>query len=380
MKKWVLAALVLVLAGAGAWVIAYRVESPEQVAARAQPPAPDPVVASLERGYLYGPISMTTVAQYERTVAIRPPASLAGVVTFIQTPAGETLHPGSVLIRANGRPVFVLPGAFALYRDIQPGDSGDDVAAVQAGLRLAGYSIGDNTGVYGAGTQAAIRKMYRASGYVAPEVAVAAEPREDTTDDPPADPGAGADETNTTSLPGPQVLQTEIIMTPELPAIVQSVVPVGAQLSTDADLVTLAAGPLILSTTLPSDAVGALAVGASGTFTDAAGGTGIAQVSAISPNPATAETVVFLSVTGSMTTGTAYVVSVGNPAAEAMESLLAPIAAVVARSGRSYVYLRDGGVFIEVEVQVIGSVGGVAAIDSLEPTVPLEPGVEVRIG
>lgn len=62
--------------------------------------------------------------------------------------------------------------------------------------------------------------------------------------------------------PGPQVLQTEILMVPELPAMVQAVAAVGAQLNSDTDLAILGAG--VLSSTIPTGALGALMVGATG--------------------------------------------------------------------------------------------------------------------
>lgn len=376
--------LALVLAGAGAWVVATRVESPAQAAARAEAPAPDPVVAALDRGTLQGPVSVSTTAQRERTVAIKPPAAVTGVVTFVDRAVGETLKSGSVLLRANGRPVFVLPGSFALYRDLQPTDTGDDVAAVQTGLTAAGYSVGrDRSGVYGAGTQSAVRRMYKAAGYTAPEATAADGDADANTD---ADPSAGANadpgsaESSTPAVAGPLVLKTEIMMIAELPAVVRSVAAVGTQLSSDADLVTLGAGQLVLSATLPSSSVGALTVGATGTFTDDAGVEGTAQVTALIPNPSTAETVLSLSAGGAVTPGTAYVITIGNPAAETGESLLAPVAAVVTRGGRSYVYPRNDAAFREVEVRVTGSVGGVAAIVAMDTSVPLEEGTEVRIG
>lgn len=385
MRKLIGLVLALLLAGAGAWVLATTVESPAQVAARAEAPAPDPVVAELHRGFLQGAVSVTTTAQHERTVAIKPPASLTGVVTFADRAVGDTLRSGSVLLRANGRPVFVLVGSFALYRDLQPGDTGDDVAAIQAGLKAAGFATGgDRPGSYGGGTQAALRRMYKAAGYTAPETAPAPAPVATV----PA-PGAGQAAEATTgpaaaggapAVAGPRVLMTEILMIADLPAVVQAVAPVGAPLSTGSDLVTLGAGQLVLSATLPSASVGALAVGAVGTFPDDAGAAGTTTVTALTPTASTPDTVVALSVSGAVTPGATYVVTVANPAAESGDSLLAPVAAVVARGGRSYVYLRDGGTFQETEVRVTGSVGGTAAIVPVDASVPLGEGTEVRIG
>ncbi|MBU5422551.1 peptidoglycan-binding protein [Cellulomonas hominis] len=389
MKKLVGAVLALLLVAAGTWWVATRVESPDQVAARAEAPAPVPVVAALDRGYLNGPVSLSVAAQYEQTVTVKPPAALTGVVTSAEQAVGDTLEPGSVLLRANGRPVFVLSGGFALYRDIQPGDSGDDVAAVQAGLAAAGYPTGrDRPGTYGAGTQAAVRKMYKAAGYTAPEVAAPAV----ATADAGSGTGTGTEGTGTdaataaapSSTPavvaGPRVLRSEVLMLAGLPATVQAVAPVGALLDAETDLLTLGAGRIVLSATLPRASVGALTVGATGTFVDAAGADGVAAVATMTATASADETVVVLTTDAAVAAGAAYVLTVANPAAEAGDSLLAPVAAVVTRGGRSYVYPREGEEFGEVEVTVTGAVGGVAAIVPVDPGAVLDDGTEVRVG
>jgi hypothetical protein len=381
LKKLLALAVAVITAGVGAWVIATRVESPAQAAARAQPPPPDPVVAALETGFLRGPITMATTAQYERTTVVKPPAALTGVVTFPGVTAGQTLDPGSVLLRANGRPVFALPGAFALYRDIHPGDSGDDVASVQVGLRAAGYATGsDRPGVYGPGTQRAVSRLYQATGHAAPV----------TTVEPSAAPAAPAGGTVPAPAPGaapgspaatgPRVVMTEFVMVPDLPAVVQAVAAVGTPLTGDTELVTLGTGRVLLAATLPNGSSGAPAVGATGTFTDDTGATASADVVAAEERSATADTLLTLAATGTVAPGGSYLVSIANPAAEAGESLLAPVAAVVTRGGRSYLYARDGEQFVEVEVQVVGSVGGIAAISPVGTAVALQDGTDVRIG
>lgn len=418
MKRWIALAVALLLVGAGTWVVASRVESPNQVAARAKPPAPDPVVAELARGYLNGPLSMSATAQYQQTTSITPPPALTGVVTSVEAQVGAQLGSGSVLLRCNGRPVFVLTGAFALYRDIQPGDTGDDVAAVQAGLVAAGYSTGrDRTGVYGRGTQSAVRAMYKAAGYKAPETAPAApagtaaaapggggSPADTTASPPSAAEGTGTGSStdttgegmtsgtptapaSTSSAPpaattpvGPIVLRTEVVMVTGLPATVAAVAPVGTQLSDATPLVVLNAGQVVLSTTLPAGSLGALVVGATGTFTDDAGAAGAAQVTAVVPAATPDQVTVVLASTGTISAGSSYVLAIDNPAAESGESLLAPISAVVARGGRSFVYVKDGDVFREVEVTVAGSVGGVAAITAAGTGGQLDAGTVVRIG
>lgn len=376
MKRLIVAVLTLALVGAGAWVVADRVESPDQMAARAEPPAPDPVVAPLARGYLNGPVSVSAVAGYEETVAIKGSSALAGVVTSVEKRVGDTLQSGAVLMRVNGRPLFVLSGAFALYRDIQRGDGGDDVLALQASLTEAGFSIGrDRAGVFGWGTQSALRDMYEAAGYDPPETPVVAAPAADG--DPEGAPTSGQ---VATSVAGPPVLQTELMMVTHLPATVVSIASVGTQVSIETDLVTLGAGQVVLAATLPTGSLGALTVGATGVFTDDSGAEGTAAVAAVNPAESGDQEVLVLTPTGGVTPGSSYVLAIDNPAAEPGDSLLVPIAAVVTRGGHSYVYVHHGSVFTEVEVQVTGSVGGVGAIVPVDATVALDEGTEVRVG
>ncbi|MGO1315757.1 MAG: peptidoglycan-binding domain-containing protein [Cellulomonadaceae bacterium] len=376
MKKILGLILALVAVSAGTWVVADRVESPDQVAARAEAPAPVPVVAELDRGYLHGPVFLSVSAQQASIVTVRTPAALTGVVTAVERGRADALTPGAEQLRDTGRPVFELPGAFALYRDLEPGDTGDDVTAVQAGLREAGYGTGrDRDGVYGAGTQAAVRALYRASGYVAPENPAASAPVA-------SEEGEGdASETQApASTPGPRVLRSEVVMIATLPAAVESLASVGTELSAEADLVTLGTGDVLLSTTLPTGSLGALAVGAAATFTGDDGEAAGAQVTAIASGETADEALVTLAPDGAVSVGTTYVLTVDNPAVEPGDSLLAPLAAVVARGGRSYVAVRDGEVFREVEVEVTGTVGTVAAIAPVGEDSGLDEGVEVRVG
>jgi len=79
--------------------------------------------------------------------------------------------PGNVIIEVAGQPFFVFRGAVPAYRDMAPGESGTDIAQLQAGLEGLGFSVGaDTSGVYGRGTAAAVAAFYQSLGYKAPTV------------------------------------------------------------------------------------------------------------------------------------------------------------------------------------------------------------------
>lgn len=383
MKRLLIALLTLVVLGSGAWVAATRLESPDQAMARAMPPDPVPVVASLTRGHLAAPISLSAIAAPEHVVAVAAPAALTGVVTAAERSAGEALSSGSALLRVNGRPVFVLSGAFPLFRDIAPGDSGDDVAAVQAALAAVGYTTGrDRAGSYGAGTQAAVRKMYELAGHKAPQVTLTPSVSDSNS------PAAAADSTDASSAQvtapaskgGPVILRTEVVVLGGLPATIQSIAPVGTQLGEGTELVKLGAGAVVLSATVPTESLGTLTVGASAVFVGDTGTPSSATVTAINATPEGDQTVVVVTSDSAVTIDKPYLLTIDNPAGESGESLLAPVAGVVSRGGRSYVYPRDGDLFREVEVTVTGSVGGVAAIAAVDPGVALDESMEIRVG
>lgn len=73
-----------------------------------------------------------------------------------------------MIAEVSGRPVFVLPGTIPAYRDMQPGQSGDDIAQLQNVLKGLGISTGgDAKGVFGAGTKTAVGRLYQQLGYPA---------------------------------------------------------------------------------------------------------------------------------------------------------------------------------------------------------------------
>jgi peptidoglycan hydrolase-like protein with peptidoglycan-binding domain len=91
------------------------------------------------------------------------------VVTKIFRPPGSFVGPGNLIIEVAGQPFFVFQGTVPAYRDMAPGESGSDIAQLQASLESLGFSVGgDTSGVYGPGTSAAVAAFYQSAGYTAP--------------------------------------------------------------------------------------------------------------------------------------------------------------------------------------------------------------------
>ena len=109
---------------------------------------PDAVVSSTSPGVLAATsgeytdprsISVTMVTGAGRAIV----SSVGGVVTSTKCEPGAKLESGSGLVSVNGVPVLALYSAVPPYRDLKPGDGGDDAAALNAELRRLGKDVPD---------------------------------------------------------------------------------------------------------------------------------------------------------------------------------------------------------------------------------------------
>lgn len=171
----VIVAIALAASAGGVWASAY-IKSPAEVAARAKPPGLTLLTAPVRQQV----INVTVLAQgvVKKPPQISGPASTASgggpgnaqpIVTRLFLRPGSTVRPGSVILEVAGQPLFVFAGAIPAYRDLVPGESGTDVAQLQAGLERLGFWVGDDTrGEFGPGTQRAVADYYHKIGYPVP--------------------------------------------------------------------------------------------------------------------------------------------------------------------------------------------------------------------
>lgn len=363
MKKYVGLILLLGLVAGGTWFLALQMQSPAQIAAQAEAPSPKPVLSELKRGYLSKPLSMRAEANYSKTQTVQPISAAEGVVTAVSKKRGDTLKNGDVLMRISGEPVFVLTGPFAPYRDIIANDVGDDVQVLQSALQEAGYSTGyDREGLFGPGTQSALRRMYQAAQFEVP-----------TNRDI-----AGAEDEEGEVRATPAALRNHIIFVPNLPATIEHVASVGVDIAEADWLVKLGTGAIKLTATVPTAAIGSLELGAAGTFIGDDGEEQVAAVESIVPvDDNGIEMLVTFTTEAKIKPGSEVVVTVANPSGETEESLLAPQAAILTRGDSSYIYVPDGEKFREVQVEVVGSLGGQVAIEVDDASI--DAGSEVRV-
>ena len=156
------------LLAVGGWVASLRIESPADVAARAAPPTPSPILVPVEERVLSSNIVTRGTARFglPQPISIVPSAlkAKAGLITTL--PLRNTqLREGSVMLTASGRPVFVLQGKIPAYRDLVPGMSGDDVRQLEQGLNRLRFDPGPVDGTYDERTSAAVTQWYTSAGF-----------------------------------------------------------------------------------------------------------------------------------------------------------------------------------------------------------------------
>lgn len=171
---WALLAGAVIVTVVGV-IAAGSVRSPEQALADLGPPEASALLEPVEKRVLTETMTLrgSVKAAGETAVVISPaggPEAELTVVTVTPVAAGEDVSAGDVLLELSGRPVILLQGSVPLYRDLQPGDRGDDVGQLQASLESLGYYEGARDGEFGAAMAASVQKMYADRGYDALEV------------------------------------------------------------------------------------------------------------------------------------------------------------------------------------------------------------------
>jgi peptidoglycan hydrolase-like protein with peptidoglycan-binding domain len=162
------------------WIANEQIRSPAEVAARAAPPAPSPILVPVEKQVLATRVVTRGTAHYgsPRQLSVTPSALKTGPAVITSVPAaGRRIHEGSVLLTISGRPVFVLDGGQPSYRDLGPGIVGADVRQLEQALVRLGLRPGLVDGVYDGATEVAVDALYRRHGFqpvVATEAQLAA--------------------------------------------------------------------------------------------------------------------------------------------------------------------------------------------------------------
>ena len=152
----------------GGWVASLRIESPADIAARAAPPTPSPILVPVEKRVLSSNIVTRGTARFglPQPISIAPSAlkANAGLIATLPLPNTQ-FEEGDVMLTASGRPLFVFQGETPAYRDLVPGISGNDVRQLEQALDRLGFTPGPNDGTYDQQTSAAVAKWYKSTGW-----------------------------------------------------------------------------------------------------------------------------------------------------------------------------------------------------------------------
>jgi hypothetical protein len=131
------------------------------------------VTATIEQKPVREPVDLSAIVQ----VATAVPIGLLGadaesgrtVVSGAVRGVGETIGYGDLVAEVSGHPVFAMPADVPLFRDLVPGDSGNDVAGVQRVLVDRGL-LGEANGKFDNATLRALTEWFKAAGYRLPEL------------------------------------------------------------------------------------------------------------------------------------------------------------------------------------------------------------------
>lgn len=390
----------LLALGAG-WALATIFQSPAQRDAATAPPTSGPILATVTTGKLVQQtvFSGRVVAENEESVSLAAPSgALRSVITGRPVTQGTAVNAGQVLTEVNGRPVFVVQSAFPFYRDVGLGDQGPDVVAIQETLRLLGYSLHAD-GEFGVRTETAVRDWYSRNGYTP-----ATRDGEDETSarTPNPDPrhegqqvgdGSGA----TPAMSAAFVPFAEIVGVGVLPSASLSALPVGAAVGADGetDIVLGSTTTIVTLEAAPADL--AHIVQGSEVSIEIGGQVSKGSVSSIEPSESPPQEETAAGREGSEDTpGTSMVTVIPSDPIQAstaqvrvvssqiivdQDALLVPTIAVIDRGDTNQVVMvrRSGGEFTEVEVTVLGTLDGRAAIVPLSPS-SIQDGDQVRVG
>lgn len=163
--KWAVPATLIVLVAIA--VSAWRLSATGSKVARSKNHT---VTAKVEKRQLATTLQLpATYRLADPTQVVAPAANEGSDATYLTGAIpgqGSKVNPGQVIVEVNYRPIILIPARLPLYRPIKPGDTGGDVANLQAGLRALGYQIPDSeTGTFGSASQQAVAELYDKVGF-----------------------------------------------------------------------------------------------------------------------------------------------------------------------------------------------------------------------
>lgn len=337
----------IISAGIGAAATLW-VRSPAQLAADSKPPSYTKLTTKVTEGVA------TQIFTFQGEITdgnVRSYTPASGVVTALAAEVGSSIGPGTLLASVNDRPIFYLQGEIPMLRDINPGDTGADVARLKAALAPWGSLTANAT--YDYSTVIALRNLYKQAGVT-----------------PPEDGAARA---------------SELMFVPATSArIISFGAATGEQVGND--FIRVALGTPQVTAKLADELTAQLQAGAAVTISGSGIGKIEGSISSIGPAAKTEDAgyqaTVTVAPTAELSPNTigAKVEVALTPTTPAESGLLVPLPALYSKpGGGSAVFVQHGKTFQRVPVQVDEIGDGVARITP-EKSAALKVGSRVLVG
>jgi hypothetical protein len=162
------AVLLSIVAALVGLLVGRSIESPADAALGAKAPPSGPITVPIERRVLSADLRIRgTLGATDSTEVTLAPSTIGSPDNVVvRAPAqGDTVNEGDVILVVGNRPVIALVGDLPMYRDLGPGDLGDDVRLIEEALGRLGYFTMTADDTYDADTAAAVEKLYQGRGF-----------------------------------------------------------------------------------------------------------------------------------------------------------------------------------------------------------------------
>lgn len=167
-----LIAVIAVLSLVAGMLLSRFIVSPNDAAAKAEPPAGGPITVPVENRLIQNDVTLRADVLYDEAVDVRIDTtefSGAAIITGAIPEVGTVIENAAVMLEIAGRPVIALPGSLPAYRTLRAGVSGPDVLQLKQALVSLGINPGNaESDVYDSATAAAVDALYVAVGYESP--------------------------------------------------------------------------------------------------------------------------------------------------------------------------------------------------------------------
>lgn len=163
---WIVVLVLVIVTG---FTLSRTIKSPREAAATTAAPPSAVLTAKVERRALTSTLIERGAVVGDRALSVTPPLQAGSAqvqyLTAVRVTVGKQVRAGQLLLAVSGRPLIALVGQVPAYRDLAFGSTGPDVGQLQRALAAVGGVGADPADSFGAGTAAALQRVYARAGY-----------------------------------------------------------------------------------------------------------------------------------------------------------------------------------------------------------------------